>query len=67
MRAIRRAYGYSRADFAEFLGVEPEHLARSEQKNKLPNKKGRRRTLNNYERDAGLPELAFRFDLIEDD
>jgi predicted transcriptional regulator len=35
MRAIRRAYGYSRADFATFLGVEPEQLKRWEEKDKL--------------------------------
>jgi hypothetical protein len=67
MRAIRRPYGYSRADFAKFLSVGPEQLKRWEQKDKLPNKKGRRRTLNTYARDAGLPEQAFQFALFEDD
>jgi hypothetical protein len=67
MRASRRAYGYTRADFATFLGAEPELLKRWEQKNKIPNKKGRRRRLNGYARDAGLPELAFRYDPVGDD
>lgn len=67
MRAIRAAHGYSRQDFAEHLGVPPEQLKRWEQKGKIPNKKSRRRTLNTFARRAGLPELAFHFDPVEDD
>lgn len=67
MRAIRKAHHYSREDFAQHLGVEPEQLKRWEQKGKIPNKKGRRRTLNTFARRAGLPELAFSFDPVEDD
>jgi hypothetical protein len=49
---------------AKFLGVSPERLEGWEQKNKLPNNKGRLRTLNAYARNAGVPELAFRSDVL---
>ncbi len=67
MRAIRAAYGYSRRQFSEHLGVEPEQLQKWEQRDKIPNKKKHRRVLNSFARHAGLPELAFSFDPVEAD